>query len=63
MQNEQLNKQNSIFSFLSTYKSREIAQFIWIRNQNQTAKPNFSESTLVLTGWGQGGREVLLSLG
>lgn len=60
LQNEELNKQNSVFSFFSTHKNKvekSLYLFGSFRNQNQTPKSLFSESTLViiLSSWSQGG--------
>lgn len=51
LQNEELNKQNSVFSLFSTHKSKvekSLNLFGSFRNQNQTPKSLFSESTLVI---------------
>ena len=59
LQNEELNKQNSVFSLFSTHKSKvekSLSLFGSFRNQNQTPKSLFSESMVViLSSWGRVG--------
>lgn len=60
LRNEELNKQNSVFSFFSTHKSKvekSLSLFGSFRNQNQTPKSLFSESMLmvILSSWSRVG--------